>query len=105
MSSAPQWGTQMQASLEMNEQIFSALDDVFAQQGMDLNLSLLQDLNLDMQMLFDRKASTAMIAYGIGVAGEELFSTEAIVDPTNEKLWIAYPSLGETAIYLSSSGD
>ena len=105
MSSAPQWGTQMQANLEMNEQIFSALDDAFAQQGMDLNLSWLQDLNLDMQLLFDRKASTAMNAYGIGVAGEELFSTEAIVDPTNEKLWVAYPSLGETAIYLSSSGD
>lgn len=105
MSSASQWGTQMQASLEMNEQIFSALDDAFAQQGMDLNLSWLQDLNLDMQLLFDKKASTAMIAYGIDVAGEELFSAEEIVDPTNEKLWVAYPSLSETAIYLSSSGD
>jgi len=105
MSSAPQWGTQMQASLEMNEQIFSALDDAFAQQGMDLNLSWLQDLNLDMQMLFDKKASTAMIAYGIGVAGEELFSIEAIVDQTNEQLWVAYPSLSETAIYASSSDD
>lgn len=105
MGDATRWGMQTQASLELNDQIVSVLDEAMAQQGMDMNLSWLQDLNLDMQLLFDRKASTAMIAYGIGVAGEELFSTEAIVDPTNEMLWIAYPGLSETAIYASSSGD
>lgn len=105
MGDASRWGMQTQASLELNDQIVSVLDEAMAQQGMDMNLSWLQGLNLDVKMLFDGEASTGMIAYAFGMGGEQLICVEGIIDQPNNKEWFACPGLIDTPAYATLSDD
>ena len=90
--------SQTKTTLQLDDSVISVVEELLAQEGMDMDLSWIDDISLDTDMNMKDGKMSADIA--VGLNGSHLLTLSAAWDLETQIMWIGIPELSDAYLEM-----